>query len=487
MNHFEGLESERVFYFFEEISKIPRCSGNEKEVSDYMVRFAQERNLEVFQDEIYNIIIKKPATPGYEAAPSMALQGHLDMVCEKNMNIVHDFSKDPISLVVRDGMIYADGTTLGADNGIAVAMAMAVLDSKDLSHPALEVILTVQEETGLTGAKELDSSKIDSRILINIDSEEEGKLLTSCAGGLRSRLDLPAEWTFLETEYELYSLDVKGLSGGHSGAQINLGRGNAIRILGRILRDLAKTMKFEIQSVHAGSKDNVIPREASAVIAINAGSREVLADFAEKWTSVLRSEFALKDEGVLIEAAKLEDSSSRVLDMKSKKDLIFMLNHHPNGIETMSAHIPGLVESSLNIGVLETGERCISFYSAVRSSVKTLKHEIAEKLQLLADYAGASLTLSNEYPEWSFNPESKIRDLFVSCHSELFGSAPEIVAIHAGVECGIFSEKFENMDMISFGPDAFDAHSPDEHVSIKSVDNCYRLLKEVLRSSLQLA
>ena len=177
MNHFEGLESERVFYFFEEISKIPRCSGNEKEVSDYMVRFAQERNLEVFQDEIYNIIIKKPATPGYEAAPSMALQGHLDMVCEKNMNIVHDFSKDPISLVVKDGMIYADGTTLGADNGIAVAMAMAVLDSKDLSHPALEVILTVQEETGLTGAKELDSSKIDSRILINIDSEEEGKLL----------------------------------------------------------------------------------------------------------------------------------------------------------------------------------------------------------------------------------------------------------------------------------------------------------------------
>ena len=169
------------------------------------------------------------------------------------------------------------------------------------------------------------------------------------------------------------------------------------------------------------------------------------------------------------------------------KSDIFMLNHHPNGIETMSAHIPGLVESSLNIGVLETGERCISFYSAVRSSVKTLKHEIAEKLQLLADYAGASLTLSNEYPEWSFNPESKIRDLFVSCHSELFGSAPEIVAIHAGVECGIFSEKFENMDMISFGPDAFDAHSPDEHVSIKSVDNCYRLLKEVLRSSLQLA
>ncbi|WP_028829436.1 aminoacyl-histidine dipeptidase [Proteocatella sphenisci] len=483
MNHFENLESSKVFHFFEEISKIPRCSGSEKEVSDYMVKFAKDRNLEVWQDEIYNIIIKKTATPGYENFPSIALQGHLDMVCEKNVNTIHDFSKDPIKLIIRYGMIYADGTTLGADNGIAVAMAMAVLDSNDLSHPCLEVILTVQEETGLTGAKMLDPEKVNSRTLINIDSEEEGKLLTSCAGGIRSKLDLPVEWTSLETEYDTYKLTVGGLSGGHSGAQINLGRGNAIKILGRVLREFSKDLKFEIFSVTAGSKDNVIPREASADIAINTDCFDKLNSLSQKWTEILRKEFVLKDEDVVVSVEKMGNDSNSVLNMKSKRDLIFMLNHHPNGINTMSAHIPGLVESSLNIGVLETSKRNISFHSALRSSIRTLKYEISEKLQLIADYTCSKLTLSNEYPEWSFNPDSKIRDLFVSCHSDLFGKEPEIIAIHAGVECGIFSEKFEDMDMISFGPDTFDPHSPDEHISIHSVDNCYKLLLDVLKSS----
>lgn len=482
MNHFENLESNKVFHFFEEISKIPRCSGNEKEVSDYMVKFAKDRNLEVWQDEIYNIIIKKPATPGYENFPWIALQGHLDMVCEKNVNTIHDFNSDPIKLVVSDDMIYADGTTLGADNGIAVAMAMAVLDS-DLSHPPLEVIFTTQEETGLTGAKMLNPKKVNSRILINIDSEEEGKLLTSCAGGTRSKLDLPVEWTFLETKYDTYTLKVDGLSGGHSGAQINLGRGNAIKILGRVLREFNKDLKFEIFSVQAGSKDNVIPRESSAEIAINTGCFHELDALAQKWTEILRKELALKDEGVTIHVEKTYLDSTRVLTMKSKNNLIFMMNHHPNGIETMSAHIPGLVESSLNIGVLETSEKNISFHSAIRSCVKTLKYAISEKLQLLAEFTGSQLTLSNEYPEWSFSPNSKIRDLFVSCHSNLFGKEPEIIAIHAGVECGIFSEKFEDMDMISFGPDTFNPHSPDEHVSIQSVDTCYRLLIDVLKNS----
>ncbi|MGB5824655.1 MAG: beta-Ala-His dipeptidase, partial [Proteocatella sp.] len=384
MNYFSNLNSKKVFQYFEEISKIPRCSGNERAVSDYLVLFSKARNLEYYQDDIFNIIIKKPASTGYEKAPSIALQGHLDMVCEKNRDKLHDFDNDPINLVVADGMISADGTTLGADNGIAVAIAMAILDSSDIKHPRIEVILTVQEETGLTGAKHLNPDKIDSRFLINIDSEEEGKFLSSCAGGLRSKIELPVEWTSLETEYETYKISVTGLLGGHSGMQIDLGRGNAICILGRILNDFQRFLKYEIFEISGGSKDNVIPREAFSVIAIKAGTSGILNTLIADWNSILNKEYALKENNILIMLEKIDNSSSDVLNSKSKQNLLFILNLHPNGINTMSAYIPGLVESSISLGVLSTDEHHIYFSSAIRSSIKSIKHDIAHKLRLLS-------------------------------------------------------------------------------------------------------
>jgi len=486
MNYFDNLSSKKVFQYFEEISKIPRCSGNEKALSDFLIHFAKERNLEYYQDDIYNVIIKKPASPGYEDVPSIALQGHLDMVCEKNSNIIHDFSSDPINLIVKDDLIYADGTTLGADNGIAVAMAMAILDADDINHPKLEIILTVQEETGLTGAINLDAEKIDSQFLINIDSEEEGKFLSSCAGGLRSTIELPVEWTYLETEYETYKISVTGLLGGHSGMQIDLGRGNSICILGRILNDFQRFLKYEIFEVKGGSKDNVIPREAYSVIAIKAGTCHILNNLAADWNTMLNKEYQLKENKISIQFEKLDNYSAKILNSKSKQNLLFVLNLHPNGINTMSAHIPGLVESSLSLGVLSTDVNHIYFSSAIRSSVKSIKHDIAHKLRLLSAQVGSVIYISNEYPEWSYNSDSKIRDLFTACYRSLFKKEAEVIAIHAGVECGIFMDKFKNMDMISFGPDMYDVHSPDEHISISSVENCYRLLINVLENSKKL-
>lgn len=487
MNYFNNLNSKKVFQYFEEISKIPRCSGNEKAISDHMAIFAKDRNLEYHQDDIFNIIIKKPASAGYEDVPSIALQGHLDMVCEKNKDKVHDFDTDPITLITKDNMIFAADTTLGADNGIAIAMAMAILDSKDIKHPRLEVILTVQEETGLTGAKNLNPEIIDSRILINIDSEEDGKLLSSCAGGIRSSIELPVEWTSLETEFETYRVSITGLRGGHSGMQIDLGRGNAICILGRVLNDFQRFLKYEIFEVGGGSKDNVIPREAYSVITIKIGSCDTLSKLVSDWNTILNKEYELKEDNISIQIEKLDNSSSKVLSSKSKQNLLFMLNLHPNGINTMSAHIPGLVESSLNLGTLYTDASHIYFSSAIRSCVKSIKHDIARKLRLLSAQTGSVIYITNEYPEWSYNPNSKIRNLFKECYGDLFKKEPEIIAIHAGVECGLFAEKFENMDMVSFGPDMYDVHSPNEHVSIASVDNCFHLLVNVLKNSKKLS
>lgn len=486
MNNFDTLFSKKVFEFFRNISDIPRGSGNEKQLSNYLVNFAKERKLEYYQDEMFNIIIKKSASLGYEHIPSIALQGHLDMVCEKNENINHNFFKDSIKWIIKDDMIYADNTTLGADNGIAIAMTMAILDSDNLKHPSIEVILTVQEETGLTGAKFLDAKLIDSRILINIDAEKEGDFLIGCAGGLKSDIVLPFETTQLETEFETFKISILGLLGGHSGTQIHLGRGNAICILGRVLRDLQRFLKYEIFDVSGGSKDNVIPREASAVIAIKKGSSEILEHHLNEWISILKEEYKFKDDNIDINYQKLEIFTNKVLNMKSKNNLLYILNLHPNGVCSMNAQIPNLVEASLNLGVVYIEDSHIHFKSLVRSSVASIKYDVANRLRLLSAQTESTIYITDDYSEWKIKENSKIRDLFSERYQTLFSKNPNITSIHLAVECSVFEEKLKDIDMISFGPNIYDIHSPNEHLSISSTDNCYKLLVDILENSTSL-
>lgn len=478
----KGIEPNSVFKFFEEITKIPRGSGNEKGISDYMVGFAKERNLEVIQDSVNNVIIKKKGTAGYENAPTVIIQGHLDMVNEKNSGTEHDFMKDPLKLVVEGDFISAVGTTLGADNGIAVAYGMALLDSQDIPHPPIEVLLTTDEETGMGGAMGLDAKNINGRILINIDSEEEGKLLVSCAGGLRSKVSLPIRWENTEKGLVNCSVKIRGLKGGHSGMDINKGRGNSNKIMARFLVDLLQTIDFRLGSLSGGSKNNAIPREADAYILVEEKDFDKLKDKVASWNNILSNEYKTSDSElkILLDTFTV-DKEAKVFSRDSADKAIKLLYMMPNGVQTMSMDIPGLVQSSTNVGVVTTGEEFICYDSAIRSSVRTLKADVLVQTKIVAEAFGAKVTTQSEYPEWQYDPNSKIRKVFEKVYKEKYGQEPEIIAIHAGVECGLFKEKFGEIDMISFGPNLFDVHTPDERVSISSTKRSWEYLLAVLR------
>lgn len=475
-----NFEPTKVFSYFEDLTRIPRGSGNEKEVSNYLVEFAKTNNLEFIQDEYMNVVIKKPATKGYESLPAVILQGHMDMVNEKNNDKIHDFDKDPLTLKIDGDNIYADETTLGADNGIAVAMAMAVLASTDISHPALEAVITVEEETGLVGALKLDGSLLKGKYLINIDSEEEGKLLVSCAGGSRIKLILPISFTNVDNNRTDLKISVKNLYGGHSGLDIIKGRGNANKLIGRILDDLLDELSFELFNVNGGSKMNAIPREADAVIAINTSDKKKVEDLIEKWNDILKNELRGKDDKVQVIVSEIKQDSTIVFDEQSKLTAISTLIMFPNGIMSMSHAIEGLVESSVNLGVLSTTETSVTFECAPRSSIGSLKQAINNQFTSLAYLVGAELVIDSDYPEWQYNPDSNLRTHFEKVYKDMFKKDSEVVAIHAGVECGLFKEKLPDLDMISIGPDMADVHTPNEHVSISSIQRTYSYLVEVL-------
>lgn len=471
---------EKIFTYFEEISKVPRCSGNEKAISDYLVKFAKEHNLEVIQDEVLNVIIKKPASPGYENAPGVVLQGHMDMVCVKNADKVHDFSKDPITLKYVDDMIYADGTTLGADNGIALALAMAVLTSEDIKHPPLEVLITVDEESGMTGAKHLNPKDISGKILINLDSEEEGKLLVSCAGGLRAAININAKWENAPKNLVAYTISMRGLMGGHSGSEIDKERGNANKLLGRVLYDLYKEVPFNLAYISGGSRANVIPSEAEAVIFISPDKLQATENKIKEWNEILKNEFKISDPNVDVNLSKSKKAFDKIFDSTTTAKVVNLLMAIPNGMQTMSKSIEGLVESSSNIGVLTTDDKGICFEFSIRSSVSSRKDYIKEQISTIAKLADVGFEANGEYPAWEYNPNSKIRDICQKVYKEKYGQEPEIVAVHAGVECGLFGEKIPDLDMISMGANAYDAHTTNEHVSISSVKRTYEYLLAIL-------
>ncbi len=481
MSTLNDLQPKEVFYYFQELSRIPRCSGDEKAVSNYMVDFAKKHNLEVIQDKALNIIVKKPGTPGYENAPTVILQGHMDMVCEKNKDTVHDFAKDPLKLRVADDMLYATGTTLGGDNGIAVAFALAILASKDIPHPPIEMLVTTEEETGMGGAMALDASALKGKYLINIDSEEEGKLLVSCSGGVRVTQSLPITWENSDKSLTPYTLSIRGLRGGHSGMEINKERGNSNKIMGRILNDLQSQFNMQVKEINGGAKMNAIPREADAVILVSASDASELEEKIKEWNATLKNELGTPDPGVTVILEKYTGTVDKVFSKDTMEKAIASLVLIPNGIQNMSMDIAGLVESSTNLGVVITEGNEIKFESAIRSSVRSLKYNILNQAKMVAKVLGAELHADSDYPEWQYNKDSKLRELFVNVYNKLYGKDPEITAIHAGLECGLFKEKMHDVDMISFGPNMFDVHTPDEHLNIPSAQRTWDYLLAVLK------
>ncbi|MGL5329069.1 MAG: aminoacyl-histidine dipeptidase, partial [Peptostreptococcaceae bacterium] len=473
-NILSELEPKLVFKYFEEISQIPRGSGNEKEISDFLCNFGKNLGLETIQDESLNIILRKPASKGYENSPCVMLQGHMDMVCEKNKDTKHDFTKDPLELRIENGMVYATGTTLGADNGIAVAMGMAVLADNSLEHPEIEFLVTVDEEAGMSGAMQLDGKNLKAKYILNLDSEEEGHILVSCAGGATAKITLPLEYTNLSEDKVALVIDIKGLLGGHSGMDIIKQRANSNKLLGRLL-NLLKT-DFDLAKVQGGSKNNAIPRESECIIVVDKNNVSEIKNQITQIEKAFKHEFSTSDPGLVIEVS--ETNIDKVFTSELKDKIIKMYNLIPNGIQTMSMDIENLVESSTNLGVVSYIDNNILFENAVRSSVKTLKDDILNRMDLLANSLGGKLTIESDYPAWEYAKGSQLENICIETYEKLTGKKPIIMAIHAGLECGLLLDKMPGAEAVSLGPDMFDVHTPNEHLDIKSTENTWKYLLE---------
>lgn len=478
MRALENCEPKRVFYYFEELCKIPHGSGNIKQISDYLVSFAKEHGLEYVQDEMNNVVIYKPATEGYEDAPAVILQGHMDMVCEKRPDVDHDFTKDPLNISVKDGYVTANGTTLGGDDGIAVAYGLALLESKDLAHPALEVLITVDEEIGLLGAEGFDCSVLKGKRLINLDSEAEGSLWISCAGGLSGISTIPVQR--VEAEGQKAAVKITGLMGGHSGAEIDKKRANANVLMGRFLYSLQQETAYEIISLAGGQKDNAITREADAELLVE--DINSVKACAEKLQKGFREEYAGTDEGITVEITDLGVASAKVLHPTSREKVLFFLMEVPFGIQKMSGSIDGLVETSTNIGIVKLGEDEFLGSSSVRSSVEAAGAALSDKICYLTEFLGGEYTVQGAYPAWEYRKDSPLRDQMVEVYEEMYGEKPNVVAIHAGLECGLFYKKIEGLDCVSLGPNMKDIHTSEEVLDIASTERVWKYLVKVLES-----
>lgn len=478
------LKPELVFRYFEELCGIPHGSANTKQISDYCVEFAKQHGLKYIQDEYNNVIIFKAGTTGYEDSKPVIIQGHLDMVCEKENDCDINFETDGLRLAVsQDNFVYAEGTTLGADDGIAVAFALAILASDDIPHPPLEAVFTVDEETGMLGAAALDCSGLKADIMLNLDSEEEGYLLVSCAGGVTAVCHIPVSRVL--SEGRKIRLRVKGLKGGHSGVEIDKGRGNANQILGRVLYALKQEITFEIMEISGGLKDNAIPREACADIVINDGEEvHVLQSVLKRWNEILANEYRLTDSGIQIEAEENGADVAKgimVFDKKTRDAVVTALVNLPGGIQKMSRDIEGLVQTSLNLGILKTDDKEVTMSYSVRSSVQSEKEELVLRLKCLMDSLNGYVTCVGDYPAWEYKGDSRLRELMSMVYEEQYGSKPVIQAIHAGVECGLFAGKIEGLDCVSFGPNIFDIHTPKERLDVASVQRTWKYVLEILK------
>lgn len=481
MSFVADLEPQALWKHFDDLLTIPRPSKHEEKARAYVIGAAERKGLRHREDAIGNVVVLKPASPGKEGAPAVVLQAHLDMVTEKNAGTVHDFFKDPI-LPRRDGeWVKATGTTLGADNGIGAATLLAVLDADDLVHGPLELLFTVDEETGLTGALDLDPAALDlkGRLLLNLDSEEEGTVTVGCAGGSTSLLTLPLESA--PAPHGTVALDVKlsGLKGGHSGMEIHLQRGNASKLLARVLFAAVQQAPFHLAAFSGGNKHNALPREAAAQVIVPAASREAFQAVAEQEIAAIAAEIRAADPDVKLEVTE-SSTPRRVWTLAASRRVLDLLNALPHGVLTMSYDIPGLVETSTNLATVASTEDSLSILMSTRSSVASAMRSTKRRLRAIAELAGAEIEETEGYPGWQPDLTSPLLGRFQQVHHRLTGKDAEVLAIHAGLECGILREKFPEMKAISFGPIIQGAHSPDERVKIDSVGRFWELLKATL-------
>ena len=475
-----GYKPEKLFHFFEEISAIPRGSGNEKGISDYLVKFAHDRGLWVYQDDAYNVIIKKGGSKGAENRPAVMLQGHIDMVCEKVAGVEHDFEKEGLDLVVEDGVLTANGTTLGADNGVAVALMLMVLDDEDIVHPPVECVFTTEEEVGLNGARALDKSQISARTMINMDSEEEGMATISCAGGLRIECTRPVVRE--KAEGTLLTIEISGLKGGHSGTDIDKERQNAIRVMARMLYQLMKNTDGKLVAFSGGNKDNAIPRECMAsLIYADARQAEKAEALACSLAETMADEITPYEENFTCEISSEEGRTADAISAEDAKAFITAMYLAPNGVQSRNMKLDGFVVVSTNMGVVRAEDDRLVIVFSPRSSVASLQEEMKARLGLLAETFGFTATYSGEYPGWSYKEESPIREVFLESYRELFGEELKTEALHAGLECGLFSDAVPGLDAIAVGPTLNNVHTPEENLPLDSFERFYELLKDVLR------
>lgn len=474
----EHLEPKQVMHFFEQMSAIPRGSGNTKAISDWCVAFAKERGLEYHQDEHDNVILVKEATPGYESAVPVIIQGHLDMVCQKDADCDKDMATQGLDLETDGEYVWAKGTTLGSDDGIAVAMALALLDAKDIPHPRLEAVFTADEEIGMVGALAMDVSPLKGGRLINIDADTEGVFTVSCAGGNMTRCRLPL--TRAPFAGQGLRITVQGLQGGHSGMEIHKGRGNSNQLLGRVLRAMAAATELRLISAEGGMKDNAIPGEASALVVVSDAAAAQAA--AAEMDAALKNELRVTDPKVEVRTEPFAPEGQPA-DQTSTRRAMCLLTCAPVGVQAMSADIEGLVQTSLNLGILRTeGDELVASF-CIRSSVESQKEMLKDRLACLMEQLGGTAEFSGDYPGWAYDPDSALRKLMVEVFREQYGREPKVEAIHAGVECGLFAGKIPGLDCVSIGPNLLEIHTPRERMSVSSVQRVWAFLLEVLRRS----
>ncbi|MCI8286162.1 MAG: aminoacyl-histidine dipeptidase [Lachnospiraceae bacterium] len=474
MGMLSELEPKNVFTFFEEITKIPHGSGNVEQISNYLADFARKRGLFCVQDELKNVIIVKEATSGYEQEPAVILQGHMDMVAVKKPDCDIDMKKEGLRAGVRGDEIYAEGTSLGGDDGIAVAYCLALLDSRTISHPRLEVILTVDEEVGMDGARGIDLSMLKGRRMINLDSEDEGIFLTSCAGGARVYCHLPLNWC--ERTGKAVEVTLGGLLGGHSGGEIHKERGNSNCLFGRLLYELVQRFHVSIRELNGGLADNAIPRETRAILVLDEADGAGFTEMVKCVEEEIQAELASRDPGFFIGLKEAGTGSFTCVAAEDTRRAACLLTALPNGVQAMSPDMPGLVETSLNLGILKAGTDGLQADFSVRSSVETAKSALTGKLQAITELAGGNSTVSGDYPGWKFRKDSPLREKMISLYREMYGETPKVEAIHAGLECGILGSKIKDLDCVSIGPDMRDIHTTEETLSISSTRRVWEYL-----------
>lgn len=475
----EGLKPEVLWERFYEITQVPRPSKKEGKIREYIKNLAAKHNVPLKEDEVGNIVISVPATSGHENSPVIVLQGHIDMVCEKNKGTEHDFDNDPLKIKREGDWITAEGTTLGSDNGIGVAAGLALLTDKSFVHGPVELLFTVDEETGMTGVENLKPGFISGNILLNLDSEEDGAFYVGCSGGQDTQSSYKIDYTDKISGFNTFSLMVSGLKGGHSGLDIILGRANAIKVISRILKRLEEA-GIMLSFIEGGSKRNAIPREAEAIILLKSSKLKKAEKIIKEFESQVKVEFKTTDPELKISLTEKADAPQKAFSKKFQKKLVNVLLGVPHGVIAMSADIPGLVETSTNLATVNIQNDQLIIGTSQRSSIESAKKYIAASVASVFELSGGEISQGDGYPGWKPNLDSEALKVSAKLYESLFNKSPEIKAIHAGLECGILGNKYPGLDMVSFGPTIEGAHSPDERVNIPAVEKFYKLLSAIL-------